>query len=191
MGPLELHRWGIARSCDVVAAIRDDQWTDPTPCEQWNVRDIVNHLTTENRWVPRLLDGARIDDVGDELSGDLLGDDPIRAHDGAARAAQAKAEEVALDRTVHLSFGDVPAGFFLQQRAVDLTVHAWDLAAATGQHTAIDDDVAEALRELTQPMLSPEVREAGVFGPEVEVGDQAPAAHRLLGLLGRDPAWRP
>lgn len=191
MDPVELHRSGIARCREVVAAVRDDQWTAPTPCEEWDVRDTVNHLTTENRWAPLLLEGATIEDVGDSLTGDLLGDDPKAAHDAAATAAQAKAEETELDRVVHLSYGDVEAAFFLQQRAVDLVVHAWDLAAATGQDTAIDEDVAETLLELTRPMVTPEVREAGVFGPPVEVPREAPASQQLLGLLGRDPGWTP
>lgn len=191
MDPVELHRSGITRCREVVAAIRDDQWAGPTPCAEWNVRDVVNHLTTENRWAPLLLDGATVEDVGDSLSGDLLGDEPKAAHDAAAKSAQAKAEEVDLDRVVHLSYGDVKAAFFLQQRALDLTVHGWDLAAGTGQDTTIDEGVAEVLLELTRPMVTPEVREAGVFGPAVDVPREAPPSQHLLGLLGRDPGWTP
>lgn len=187
MDPVELHRRGVARSSAVVGDVDDDQWGLSTPCEQWDVRDLVNHLTVEHRWALPLLDGATVEEVGDDLSGDVLGDDPVGAHRDAARAAQAKAEEVDPERTVHLSFGDVGAAFYLQQRATDMIVHAWDLAVATGQDADVDEGLAAELLELTEPMITPEVRDSGVFGPEVAVPADATASARLLGLLGRDP----
>ena len=90
--------------------IRDDQWHAPTPDTEWDVTDLVQHLVYEQLWVPPLLAGKTIAEVGDAFDGDVLGDDPQRAWTSAAAAAQAAfAEPGALERTVHLSFGDVPA----------------------------------------------------------------------------------
>lgn len=187
MDPIELHRRGVQRASEVVAGIGDDQWELPTPCEQWDVRDLVNHLASEHRWALPMLDGATIEEVGDALDGDLLGEDPAAAYLDAARAAQAKAEQTDPDRTVHLSYGDVDAGHYLAEMGTDMIVHSWDLAVATGQDASVDDELAEELIALNAPKLTDEVRETGVFGAEVEVADDAPASRRLLGLLGRDP----
>ena len=62
-----------------VQAIRPDQWQDPTPCTEWDVRALVDHLVTELLWAPLLLDGATIEDVGDRFNGDQLGADPMAA----------------------------------------------------------------------------------------------------------------
>src|SRR6266508_2731945 len=71
-----LHARALERYGQLVQAIRDDQWNHPTPCTEWDVRVLVNHLVSENLWMPPLLEGKTIADVGDSLDGDLLGDDP-------------------------------------------------------------------------------------------------------------------
>ena len=79
-----------------------------TPCEQWDVRTLVNHLVNETSWVPPLMHGSTIAEVGERFDGDLLGSDPVRSwSDASAAASAAVAEDGALERTVHLSYGDV------------------------------------------------------------------------------------
>ena len=68
----------------VIGQVRPDQWTHSTPCAEWDVRALVNHVVGEDRWVPPLLAGLTIAEVGDTLAGDLLGDDPQLAWDRAA-----------------------------------------------------------------------------------------------------------
>jgi uncharacterized protein (TIGR03086 family) len=77
----------IARVADVSA----DQWDLPTPCADWNVRALVNHVVGESLWTAPLLEGRRIDQVGDQFDGDVVGDDPA----GAASRAAGQALEVA------------------------------------------------------------------------------------------------
>ena len=77
----ELFRRSVGSFGDRVHAIRDDQWTAATPCTEWDVRALVGHLVTEVAWVAPLIGGRSVADVGDELSGDLLGDDPKAAWD--------------------------------------------------------------------------------------------------------------
>ena len=62
-----------------VQAVLEDQWDGGTPCTEWTVRDLVNHVVNEDRWVKPLIEGKTIDEVGSALDGDLLGDDPKRA----------------------------------------------------------------------------------------------------------------
>ncbi len=60
----------------VVDSVRPEQMGDPTPCAEWTVRDIINHVTGENLWAMELFAGRTMAEVGDSLEGDLLGDDP-------------------------------------------------------------------------------------------------------------------
>src|SRR3954451_24748645 len=85
----------------LVHQVTDDKWAAPTPCSDWDVRALVNHLVYEARWAPPLLEGKTIAEVGDRFDGDLLGDDPRAAYDDAVEAACRAIEAPgALDGTV-------------------------------------------------------------------------------------------
>ena len=93
-----------------VGQIGDHQWQAPIPDEDWSVRDLVNHLVGEDLWVPLLLAGSTIAEVGDCFEGDVLGAEPRAAWTAASAAAvQAVEADGAMDRIVHLSFGASPA----------------------------------------------------------------------------------
>ena len=133
-----LHRLGVAEFGKRVAQIGDDDWSSPTPCDEWDVRALVNHLVYEHRWAVPLLDGATIAEVGDRFEGDLLGDDPIAAWQDSLAEAQDSVAAVPVDRPVHLSMGDVPAGVYLGQLGADFALHAWDLARGIGADDRLD-----------------------------------------------------
>ncbi len=195
MDPIALHRRGVALNRALVRGIGEDQWSLATPDADWDVRALVDHLTHEHVWVPPLMDGRTVADVeaSGELDHDADAEDPVGAHDSAADAAQRAIEAPdALDRTVHLSFGDVDGRFYVLQRTADLVIHGWDLAVATGQDLDLEPDgeLVQAAWDVTAPVVTPEVREMGVFGPEVAVPDDADLLTKLLGLTGRDPDWR-
>ncbi|MFN8019250.1 MAG: TIGR03086 family metal-binding protein [Acidimicrobiales bacterium] len=182
----DLHAEGIEAFAAHLAAVPGDGWGWPTPCVEWDVRALVNHVVGENRWLPPLLEGATVADVGDALDGDLLGADPHTAWDGSARAALDAVRVVDLDRIVHLSFADVPASEYLWQLTADLLVHAWDLAHATGQAESIPADVVAPVADWFDS-AEDLYRGAGVIGPAVEVDSRDPFAV-LLGRFGRDPS---
>lgn len=172
-----------------VAGVDDEQWDRPTPCSEWDVRALVNHNAAENRWARELMAGATVEDVGDRYEGDVLGGDPVAGFAASADAArEAFEDDDALERTVHLSFGEVPGGMYLGQRITDLLVHGWDLAVATGQDPRIDEDLARWAWEANEPFREL-IAAAPVFDDPVEVPDDADAQTKLLGLLGRD-RWR-
>ena len=62
--------------------VGEDQWGAPTPCADWDVRELVNHVAGEDLWTAPLLEGSTIEEVGDRFDGDLLGDDPISRRPG-------------------------------------------------------------------------------------------------------------
>lgn len=176
----------IGRFAERVAGVPDGAWSAPTPCADWDVRQLVNHVTNEQLWAPHMVAGETIEEVGDRYDGDLLGDDPVAAfRSGVAGAVQAFAD-ADLDATVHASYADIPLREYLTQMLTDAEVHGWDLAVATGQDATIDPEVADLLLGVWTEQEEM-VRASGVFGDAVAVPADAPAADRLLGLLGRTP----
>ena len=168
-----------------VHAVGDDQWTNETPCSDWDVRALVNHLVNEASWVRPLLDGATIADVGDRFDGDLLGDDPVDAFDrAAADAIQSASGEGAITRIVHISSGPTPAGEYLAQVFTDFVIHGWDLARGIGADDTIEPAYAKAILEEMQP-LEGEMKTWGVYGPKVDVPDDADTQTKLLAVFGR------
>lgn len=168
-----------------VHAVGVDQWTASTPCPDWDVRSLVNHLVYELRWAVPLLDGWTIAEVGDRFEGDLLGDDPAGRWDQAADAALAAVDgEGALDRTVHLSFGDFPGREYILQLFADLLIHGWDLSVATGQDTRLDPDLVAACAAWFGGVADG-YRQAGAVGARPDVPDDADPQMRLLAEFGR------
>jgi uncharacterized protein (TIGR03086 family) len=171
--------------------VREDQWGDRSPCSDWDVRTLVNHVVGETAWMPALLAGRTIAEVGGEFDGDLLGTDPCAAwHHWSALAHDAAIEPGAMARTVHLSYGDETAESYCEQVTADLTVHAWDLLRATGQGDDIPADLIAWGARWVPPMLEP-MRGAGMLAPPLEVAADADDLTRLLGELGRDRNWQP
>jgi uncharacterized protein (TIGR03086 family) len=172
-----------------LSAVSADQWTAPTPCDEWDVRALVNHVVGELLWMPPLLAGQTVADVGDRFDGDVLGDNPHATFTEAAVGARAAVGEPgALESTVHLSFGDFPGSDYVAQIVSDLTVHAWDLSKAVGA----DDRLGQNLVEFVEGFLLPQVdawRSAGAFGPAADPGPNPDAQANLLAQTGRSPGW--
>lgn len=173
---------GFQKRVQVVGA---DQWHSPTPCTEWDVRALVNHVVGELRWIAPLLAGKTIAEVGDQFAGDLLGNEPRRAWSSASQQAiDACLQPGAMERTVHLSTGDRRADAYIPEVTTDLVIHTWDLARGIGA----DDRLDGRLVDLAQATLKPQVeawRAAGAFAPAVEVPQGADAQTQFLALVGR------
>jgi uncharacterized protein (TIGR03086 family) len=168
-----------------VHAVADTQWHDPTPCDDWDVRTLVNHVTVEQLWVPPLAGGSSVADVGDRLDGDQLGNAPIAAWDAALEASLRAFEAPgALDGTVMLSSGERPMAEYCWEMTTDALIHSWDLARGIGADEALDPELAELVHERTLP-IAEQLQESGMFKPPVPVPDDAPLQTRLLALFGR------
>ena len=185
---VELHGRCGRRFAALVAGVGLQQWHDGTPCSEWDVRTLVHHLLYEQRWVPPLLEGLTIEQVGGRFEGDLLGQDatawPGLLASSIEEAHASVARSGALDRTVHLSFGDASGQEYVLQMTIDLAIHGWDLARAIGQDDTLDPDAVALLLPWTEANADL-VAESGVFGPRIDSGPDAPDDVRLLGLLGR------
>jgi uncharacterized protein (TIGR03086 family) len=172
-----------------VLAVPDNAWSAATPCEDWTVRDLVNHMTSEHLWAPRLLRGATIEEVGSAYDGDVLGDDPVEAWRSAAhRSAEAWAY-ADLRTKVQLSAGPTTIEEYGEQMLVDLAVHRWDLqrgaAVGEGMDGAVVTHVLAQVRARGGDLTA-----YGGFKAPVPT-DSEYAHDQLLALLGRNPSWRP
>ena len=190
MDVAELHRRTVETWTQSVRNVGPDQWDGPTPCSEWSVRDLVNHVGGEDAWTVPLMRGATIAEVGDSLDGDLLGVDPegnaVRLADEALAVV---AEELPARGKVHLSYGDEEASEYVRQLAADHLLHAWDLAAATDGDRTLDAALVEAVG--TWFAEREELyRAGGAVGPRVDRPDGDPQTE-LLAAAGRDSAWTP
>jgi uncharacterized protein (TIGR03086 family) len=165
-------------------AIGSGQWRAATPCTEWDMRALVNHVTGEYLWVGELMAGRTIAEVGSRLDGDLLGDEPLQVLMRAQGDAVAALEQPgALGTTVHLSFGETPAAEYAKQMTLDSVIHSWDLARATGGDERLDPELVDICYPELQKTAG-DWRAAGVFGPETSPSDGTTQA-KLLALSGR------
>lgn len=184
MDVIVLHRRTVEAFVDRVESIGDDQWREPTPCAEWDVRALVNHVVGEDRWTAPLLGGSTIAEVGTRFDGDLLGDDPAgAASTAAAEAVAAVATHVPSGGIVHLSYGDEDMVEYVHQLATDHLIHGWDVAAATGGDTTLDPELVDAVAAWFDEREEL-YRGAGMIAPRVEVTTDD-AQTRLLAAFGR------
>ncbi|MGH3692896.1 MAG: TIGR03086 family metal-binding protein [Pseudonocardiaceae bacterium] len=166
---------------DLISGIRDDQWSAPTPCTDWTVRDVIYHLVGIN-----LVFVARLNDqVPPERGTDVLGDNPTGAYRDSGIAVRAVFEHPGvLERTYHSPLGAATGAELLHWRIADLLAHGWDLARATGQPAQLPEDLAEQALVFARVQLATQPR-TGRFNSAQPVVDDAPAIDRLVAFLGR------
>lgn len=180
----------------VVHQIRDDQWSIQMPPDfatssdtgPITLRQVITYHAYDDAWVPEMLAGRTMADVGEDMyQGDLLSDDPKRSFSTIADKACAAAEALDdPDRIVHCSFGDYPAREYLCQINSFRGLRAHDIAQVIGADTTLPDHLVQGLWEELLPREE-EWRTYGVFPARVEVPADAPLQDRLLGLTGRQP----
>ncbi len=179
------HDRALAATRVIVAGIGDDQWALPTPCAEWNVRELVNHIVSGNFWAAELGTAKTIADVGDRLDGDVLGDDPVATYDTAAAAASAAfSAPGAMEAPCAVSYGPVPGEIYAGHRYIDVLIHGWDIAVATGQDTHIDPELVETCWEIVAPQADLLIG-SGMFSTGVHAPPAADRETALLAVLGR------
>jgi len=172
-------------SIGFVSAVADSAWGNDTPCTDWNVKDVVNHIVYENVWMVALFNGRTIEEVGDEFDGDLVGNDPAGVYERTANGVKAVlAEPDAMSRTCQISSGPVSGAEYSKQLFLDTLIHGWDIAVGSGQDAKLDDYLIEMCTPLARAIADNEGYRAAFAAPiTVDPGDN-PQTH-LLGLLGR------
>jgi uncharacterized protein (TIGR03086 family) len=177
----------VGETTVVVNGVTPDQLANPSPCEGWTVRDVINHITGGATMFAMSAEQGSVPDeeLGRLMGGDNLGDDYQGAWARAAdRAMTAFSQPGVFDKTVTLPFGEVPAGVALNIAVFDVLTHAVDIARSTGQDVQ-DTELIETALAMGHQMVGPELRIPGVFDAEQPAPADAPAADRLLAFAGR------
>ncbi len=176
--PIDLYSAAVKGPRETIGGVKSSQLGDSTPCSEWNVQALMEHIVGGTGMV----------------SGSLSGAGPQPAPQGTSHAAAfdagaAKVLDLAnapgvLEKTIPSPMGDMPGGQLLSAMFMDTLIHGWDLAKATGQSTDMPADLAETCYAMFGPMAD-EWRKMGVFDPRVEVAEDASTQVKLLGALGR------
>ncbi|GLZ08061.1 TIGR03086 family protein [Actinomadura sp. NBRC 104412] len=193
---MEQHRLmvsAVEQATRIVRGVPSDLLDAPTPCSDWNVRALINHMILwagPGATAARKQPPAEPVDEGRDLTGDGAWAD--RYAERARAMAEAWADPAAWEGTTSLTGGPdgMPASFIGWMMTGECVLHGWDLAVSTGQETALPGDLVAALYERTVPTAEMG-REYKVYAEELKVPESAPTLDRLLGLTGRDPSWRP
>ena len=179
----------------LVLGTRDDQLDDPTPCPDYTVGDLVQHIggltlaftgAAHKEPVPGAEQGGTGDASQLETGWRLL----------IARDLEVLTESwrnpAAYEGTTMAGPVELPGAEAAAVALNELVVHGWDLAVATGQRYAADPASLDLCIAFARPFSTPETADqrGDAFGTVIEVPEDAPALTRLLGMMGRRADWR-
>lgn len=173
------------RTHAVVAATSEEQLDAPTPCPDWKVRDLLEHLNGNLAAIASAASDRSTEEIVPPGTGH------VSAYDRASSAVVSAFQDPSvLERKLSLPWGETPGSMALSLAIGDTVAHGWDLAQATGEPYEVDDDVAEAVYRFTTGMMEPQgsFPRGSSFGPVVDVAPDAPIQDRMLAYLDRDPA---
>ncbi len=174
----------------LVDGIANDQLHDPTPCTDYDVEQLRNHVLG---WLTNFAAGFADPDGQAPLASVEDYHAPVDAA-GTVRSAADQLDRALRDgaasRSLRLGESAMPGELALGMILWEYQVHGWDLARATGQDWSPPPAAAQASLEFAPGMLTEDYQGEGkTFGPQVDVSDSAPPLDRLIGLSGRDPNW--
>ena len=178
MGNELLDRYRTASEWTVSKVARAGDHLDArTPCDDWDVQTLLNHMLDTQQYFVRSARGEEASPPSADPPDGLIGDDPAGAYERARKETiDTFSEDGVIERT----------GPSLGIAFSDTLLHGWDVAKATGQDTAMPDGLAAAAYEVVHGAFTDEQRK-GVFKPEIEVGNDASPQEKLLAYTGRDP----
>ncbi|HEY3979227.1 MAG TPA: TIGR03086 family metal-binding protein [Streptosporangiaceae bacterium] len=185
-GPVGQLALALDLTGELVAGVGAGQWAGPTPCDEWTVADLVTHMVTGNYAFASILHGTPLAQARTAAAAVQPGDDLAeRYRDAAAKLVDAYGQPGVLEQMFTIPVGTMPGLGTLHIRMVEMLVHGWDLAQATGQPAAFPDDLAEQELAFTRPQLAALPPGRSPFGPEQPAAGDAPAIIRLVACLGR------
>ena len=184
--PRDVLRGALDQAGALIAGVKPDQLSDPTPCDEFDVATLINHLTGAVARVGSVAAGVQIE-------GQLIVDakEPAEGWVGAFAAARqgaigAWADDALLAKEFTLPWATLPGAGIVSMYALETVLHGWDLAVATGQEHLLDHSLAEAVFPAARQMLPVDIRGGEMpFEAVVEVGADASASDRLAGFAGR------
>ena len=177
MDSLAFHREALDVAQHVIDAIDRAQFELPTPCDEWNVRQLLEHMIGGNRRIAGDPPAEGEDVIGDDLSAAYAA--------SAGRAAATFEAPGGLDRMFKLSFGEVPGELAVAARATDQLAHSWDLAKATGMSTDLSPAMYTTALEVLEIRFARFGRNSATYNDEQQAADDATVADRFAAFAGR------
>jgi uncharacterized protein (TIGR03086 family) len=176
----------FASTRGILANVTVDELSRPTPCQSWQVRELVNHIIGTSFWFAASTN-AGVAPAVEEI--DYTGGDMVATYeDGIAQAVEAFGRPGALEKMITLPFGTLPGAAYLGIATTDAFTHGWDLARATGQSTDLDPELAAQLLDRSRMFIQPAFRGddgKAPFGAEQPAPPNATNADALAAFLGR------
>jgi uncharacterized protein (TIGR03086 family) len=164
----------------VIRAVKPDQLDDPSPCTDWTVRQVINHVVGGSLFFQGFLTGEPPID----RATDYLGADPLQAFRNSVGSLREAFVRETPDRVVPTPFGEAPVRRLVEMRTTEMLLHGWDIAKATGQSTDLDPELADSRLESFR-MMRAEGRGRGMFNDAQPARADATAADRLAAASGR------
>ena len=189
----EMLRTTTLRVKEVAASIEQSQAQDPTPCSEWDVCGLLNHLIGGLEFTAGCITGDVPNIRPNEAESSYLGVTDVavlaRAYHAAVdRTLELAANPGALDQTATTPFGEMPVERIMMGTVMDQLVHCWDLARATAQDTSLDTEMVEfAYGMLVSGGFADMGRQAGFVGAAVSVPDSASMQDKMIAFMGRQP----
>ncbi len=184
MDIIELHDHALAATTTIVANVDAAHFANATPCDEFDVRALLNHMVGGNYRFVRIAAGEPGDSV--PATGDFVHDDALPPYRASAEAlSEAWRDPARLEKTVHLPFGEFPGAFALGVHTVETIVHGWDLAKATGQPTELDPELHDVAWQNSKDIDESFRGPGRPFGPAVKPPSGASDTEKLMAWLGR------
>lgn len=166
-----------------VALVQSEHWDLTTPCVDWNVRHLVNHMVGGNVMYAMGAEGAPPDTA--LVMGDLIGDDPVAAYEQSAARAIAAWRAVDMSGTVSLPYGVIPASFSIRTHQMDHLLHTWDLCVALGIERQAPLHLVSTTDAVLDALPAEVLSNPRVFAPAQPAPDDASPFDRLAARSGR------
>jgi uncharacterized protein (TIGR03086 family) len=181
----------LAEACDftesAIRGVTSQQWTAPTPCSEWSVRELVNHTISAVGAFAAIASGTNAQDSPDR---DYTGDDPGGSFRRFANAAL-EAWPQALGGMVDIGPEPMPAKIALEMNLLDTLIHGWDIATATGQASELPVNTAEAALKAARAIVTDQFRTFAGFAPATDVNEHTSPTDQLIAFVGRQPRATP
>jgi uncharacterized protein (TIGR03086 family) len=166
-----------------VHGVQRSQLSDPTPCTELDVRGLLNHLLGGLEMLRTAASGGK----AEMPQGDQFGPNPGQDYDERrGKLLDVMKDPAVLQRNWEMPFGSMPGTMMAGIAFFEHLTHAWDVAKATGQDTALPEDLVTEAFDVVTPM-DMMLRMPGVCGPKVEVPDDASLQDKFIGFMGRNP----
>jgi uncharacterized protein (TIGR03086 family) len=185
---IELVRSAVLHAEPIVAKCTADHLPDPTPCPDLDVGHLASHLVGG---LIGFADVAAGKEMRFDADPDLTKQDPLSEFRNAADRLFEAFDLAALERTYKMPWGDSVGRQLVGFELIEVLTHGWDLARALGIDSTMPEDLATAALESARLWVDDSTRTPVLFGPEVPIPPAAPITDRLVGFLGRNPAWTP